>query len=690
MHVRMLGFLVAIISVIGATTALAEALPAGFQPSPFNGSLGPVTEGGVTTFHIDNEDCSSVAYDARGESDCTNGAVRNMMVLPFREVMGKSVEYKFDLLIDPSFSHEPIFNDQAVGYYPDGLDSRFRIANWEGPLLHNFIYVLKADRSKGIEFAGGQCQSPADFGKWVTFSMKIRWTDDDRGWIKVTCDDKLVYIDEEVATNQAPFCLIQSNCEPWLEKHPTRILLQIGAAMTGLKGVFTEIPKAGITVKVRNMSVEAGATLYSEEESAAVKALQTALNGLGCDVGTPDGVAGRKTHEAAVTCRDFGDGKLPRELTAANVQKFLAAYSDPSAAGLQPGKGPEPEPKFPKQVTDIKAAEIGALRFGEDPEIKSNFRVILASIDDQTKGLNVTLAGGVDARAESLFDLLVVLDDELGEAEQSKLDACGIVADTFSDGSKHPRILVKRIGNDFSFRNLDCLREVLPEKTAEDFAFVLGNFRDIAIAALESEVRGPIRHPAVKRFLQRVALGEIKVELGDAVSTEAPAILLAPTYIVKAREMVSNTGAGDVEVNSNIKGEVKGEGIKFEIQLKGMYMKKDETFFQLLVEFADDLGDKPMRVVKCGAGVGFDDEGAHLQIKFRKSPAGGFTLPKSDCFKEVLSKKLAAKVVFLLDHFSDLAVGMVSDGAVAEIGNDGLRSFMTRVASGEIPVGHPE
>lgn len=62
--------------------------------------------------------------------------------------------------------------------------------------------MLKADTRNGVNFLARQCQKPGDFGKWARFSLKIRWANDESGWVTASCDNKVIYAAEGEATNQ--------------------------------------------------------------------------------------------------------------------------------------------------------------------------------------------------------------------------------------------------------------------------------------------------------------------------------------------------------------------------------------------------------------------------------------------------------------------------------------------------------
>jgi hypothetical protein len=246
--------------------ALADAHPKGFSSHRFNGSAKPVTKAGITTFQVFDRKCSTVDYgDGRGESDCYNGNVRSTLVRSPDARLNESLDYRFDIWIDPSFAYPGFFNDHSIPFLQGGIDSRLRIASWEGTFLHNFLYMLKADGTNGLTFLGKQCQAGKEFGTWVTFSMKIRWTADKTGWISVACNDKVIYAEKSTATNQAPHCYITNQCEAGIRKNPKRFIFILGPVMAGFghewkkyskPSPFTEIQPEGITVRMRNISVK--------------------------------------------------------------------------------------------------------------------------------------------------------------------------------------------------------------------------------------------------------------------------------------------------------------------------------------------------------------------------------------------------------------------------------------------------
>ncbi|RYE08421.1 MAG: hypothetical protein EOP22_13690 [Hyphomicrobiales bacterium] len=338
---RILSVLAAVIAASLAGPGISRAsdqLPAGFAASDLNGSIPPVVADGEITFHIMPKDCSDTDYgNGSGESDCLNGNTKNVIQRHEQARLGDAVEYRFDIWVDPAFSYRGYTQGETYPFGGKGHDTRLRVASWEGEARKNFVNMLKLDALNGLTFQFLQCQAPEDFGKWVSFSMKVRWANDARGWKLVTCDGRAVFVSEGAATNEQPHCYYGNECDPEKPiKYASRFLFILGLAMNGWGqnwqelsgptiGPFTAFSEDGLTIKMRNISVVSGAELYGEAQKAQVRQLQELLNGLGCDVGTPDGVVGKRTREAALTCRDI-EG-LPEALNVTNVQAFIDLYS---------------------------------------------------------------------------------------------------------------------------------------------------------------------------------------------------------------------------------------------------------------------------------------------------------------------------------------------------------------------------
>lgn len=246
-------------------TAMADQVPHGLKRHWFETSNRPVTDGDVTYFKIIDKLCSNQPYpDGRGESDCKNGLVRSNLVGEVDVPIGYTSEYKFDLWMQPNLKYRGWDNELAYASTHTMHDSKLRLASWEGENVHNFIYVLKADAVAGITFLGHVCQSPRDFGHWVRFYMRVRWSLNDDGHITVTCNGSIIYQRIRLATAVNPRCYITDGCQPGMTVDPSMIHFLIGPTMTGhgsnyhkigLSSPFVGIQDNGIEVRMRDFNL---------------------------------------------------------------------------------------------------------------------------------------------------------------------------------------------------------------------------------------------------------------------------------------------------------------------------------------------------------------------------------------------------------------------------------------------------
>jgi len=503
----------ALLTCLMVAPALADAPPKGFSNHKFNGSIDPVTKDGVTTFHIEDEDCSSVDFgDGRGESDCSNGSVRSMFGYDTWAQLGQSLEYRFDVLMPANLEYEGYFNKDAAGFEPDSWDSNLRLATWEGTFLHNFIYILKASKKTGLTFAGVQCQAPEDFGKWVSFSMKVKWTGDDKGWIAVTCDDKYIYAAEAAPTNVAPACYVQNQCVPGEVRSPKKLLFIAGAQLAGWGGSYKDIGKdsafvpiqdGGISVQMRNMAVTRDPVLYGPTEKALVMQLQEALNGLGCDVGTADGVPGKRTREAALSCRKFADGAMPAALNVATVGTFVTLYTADGVSDLPPGE-------VPREPLAIHAFQQGSETSGEDKYVAADFSGKVTGDPSGVTDLNFLLTGEFDYATNRFEWLSVIMMDDL-KGNTAVSDCQGIRIEDWGDGGTHAVIEFDAKQFKYIAQDMGCIADKMPEKTARKAAFIVDHFAELAKSLVTDGTIEGVSNDGLKMFLRRVANGEIAI-----------------------------------------------------------------------------------------------------------------------------------------------------------------------------------
>jgi hypothetical protein len=492
-----------------ATPVLADPLPGGFFDHPFNGPTKPFTEDGVTTFQVFEGGCSDVDYgDGRGESDCSNGNVKSQIGYRTHAKLGETLDYSFELWVDPAFAYAGAFEYDSTPFRAGGWDSNLRIASWEGPDIKSFVYMLKLDSTNGATFFGKQCVAPADFGKWVKFSLKVRWANDSSGWVKVTCDDRIVYADEATSSTAQIQCYLANECQPGVVRDPKRLQYIVGMALngfgddwqeTGREGLFSKLPPEGITIKMRNIAVTNSAELYAADDRAIVAKLQNALNGLGCDVGTADGVVGKKTRQQALTCRVFKFGEMPAKLTVATAPVFADLYTRDGVADLP--RGDDTADAGP--VVDV--AETRAEQTGTATEAVSTFEGTVGG--DRVAFL---LIGQYDYAADNFTELNFLLQDDI-KTFPAALAACnGYRTEDWGD-SKHVVLELQKSGSNFANRDKSCLLRALPGDFAVQARLLLERFDVLAQGMVLSGSADRIQHEGVKRFISKVAKGDVTI-----------------------------------------------------------------------------------------------------------------------------------------------------------------------------------
>ncbi len=504
------------------SASIADPLPKGFESHRFNGSVKPATKDGVTSFHIKSRECSKTDYgDGRGENDCINGNIRSNIRYRTDMGAGESVEYKFDFKLDPGFAYKGWRNQSANGFYPDGWDSHLRIASWEGTFKHNFIYMLKADTRNGVNFLANQCQKTEDFGKWATFSLKVRWADDGSGWANVACDGRVIYALEGEPTNQSPHCWESNECEPQSQRNPKSFNFILGPVMMGWgnewmnygnnKSQFDDFQPDGIAVQMRNISVTRGVEPYSEAQSDQLKQLQLRLTELGCEPGNIKGRQDKKTREAAAQCRKFPDGKLPAALNLATLQTFVDLYSDKGAEALPKGQAAVAAISA-KPKTYVKLGEMLAMKTGRDPQVNSNFYGKIKGAKKGQNELDFILLGYFGFADSNFRELSFILQDVLSKAQANAAAKCGFSIIDFPDGTKHVEIAMRKNGAAFAApANIDCLTAALPKRAAAQLPYLTKDFGDLAKSIVSDGTVKKLRHEGLKVFMTRVAAGEIIV-----------------------------------------------------------------------------------------------------------------------------------------------------------------------------------
>jgi hypothetical protein len=496
-----------------APPAAADPLPDGFEAHRFNASFDPVTADGVTTFHIEPGDCSDIDYgDGRGESDCKNGNSKSIMRYTRDMKIGDSVEYRFDLQLDPAFAYPGEYHPEALRFRPAGWDSSLRIASWEGPFIKDFVFMLKADTTRGVTFFGRECQAPDKLGEWLGFSLKVHWANNNRGWAVATCDERVVYISEGVPSTRQIQCYLANECQPGTVREPKSLNFILGLAFNGfgvehkkfgLPSQFRAFQADGITMRMRNISVSRDAVLYDEAARTQVAALQARLNDLGCDVGSADGAVGPRTREMALICRDFGD-EMPGELNVATLPVFVALYARPDAASLPPGRLPAP-PAETLHIAPLKRIETGGT------DVVYEFAGLVERRDADDLDLSYLLIGRFDAAQDQLSGFEILLTRDIG-SPPSALAACrGQRVERWGDGSSHVVLRYGRSGDAYARPDPDCITAALPTDAADEARFVIDNFTEMATTIVVQDSAQLITDEDVRRFIGGIAAGDLRV-----------------------------------------------------------------------------------------------------------------------------------------------------------------------------------
>jgi len=258
--------------VAALMTALALALATGApaqeragSPGPYplkmhegrNSASPPLVRDGVVDFTLLPGQCQARTYgDGRGESDCKNLNAKSYLAAG--EVpIGSSMAYGFDIRVVRGLTHAAFRNPRMVPF-TGGPDSRLRVAVWQGNLLHNYLYSLKLDSTRGLTFLGRTCVAPGQLKQWNRFEMLVKWSAKSDGVMQVRCNGRLIYSVSGVPTDQQPQCVISNICEPGIEKHPRKIITGFGLffnkEVVHDVEMMPRIPKGGLTIEMRNFT----------------------------------------------------------------------------------------------------------------------------------------------------------------------------------------------------------------------------------------------------------------------------------------------------------------------------------------------------------------------------------------------------------------------------------------------------
>jgi hypothetical protein len=256
----------------------------------------------------------------------------------------------------------------------------------------------------------------------------------------------------------------------------------------------------------------------------------------------------------------------------------------------------------------------------------------------------------------------------------------------FPDGSKHVLVDFRRASGNFIATDAECLLEQLDGEQRAAVDFLTSNFSDIAVGMATKGSLERIGHNGLRGFLTHVARGEVTVGREKPVEVKPVAGLLDPEYVVHAYEARSKTSATAPGIGSQIVGYVDGQDFgELDLHFSGSYAAAKGIALGLSIDVGDTLTDGGASALagKCqGVSVFRDENGPHMRVAV-KSEGTAYTMPNGQCVADALGGPLGEKAKFLLHNFSDIAVGMATDGKLETIVNDGFRAFMTQVATGQ-------
>lgn len=230
-----------------------------FKKVQWNGAQ-PSYDNDVVAFSLMAEQCGKKTYgDGRGESDCNGGRVRSQIQAPGRIRVGQNVEYYMEFFIPEDFAYE------GDGRYPSL--SRLLIAEWtRNKGIKNHIYEILLDNKRGVTFERETCITKDDYGKWNSFSLRIKWSKGEDGYMEARCNDRLVLERRGEQTVIPPDCAsdYKLQCELKHQKPNASILWNVGPNFSGYGSdyeklykptPFAPFPSEGIKLSVRNLYV---------------------------------------------------------------------------------------------------------------------------------------------------------------------------------------------------------------------------------------------------------------------------------------------------------------------------------------------------------------------------------------------------------------------------------------------------
>ncbi|HEY3149491.1 MAG TPA: caspase domain-containing protein [Dongiaceae bacterium] len=191
---------------------------------------------------------------------------------------------------------------------------------------------------------------------------------------------------------------------------------------------------------------------------------------------------------------------------------------------------------------------------------------------------------------------------------------------------------------------------------------------------------------------RKIIAAELVVQSAGAGQAPATSMPQPAQYLVHVRETRSDRAPHATEVISNIDGNISGVDKghdKLSFIVIGSFDYSIGNFVELEILLQKNLGKKPPEALLNCPGHRMEtwpDGSTHVVIKF-DTLQNRFVAAGADCIVGALPEAAAFEAEFLTTHFRDIAAGMKADGTLAAIKHDGVRTFMGKVASGEVVVG---
>jgi len=221
-------------------------------------------------FRVQQGDCSTAIKEGASRSDCTTKTTRSVIKTGESWTTPQRYILSFEFWVDPTLAYRGYANPRASK--TDGYSSQLAIARWQGEdQPNNQLFDLKLDAKRGVTFMGKTCVPPSGFGSWHRFYMRIRWADDDTGFIEVRCDQSLysgvpVFAKSNFPTTQALDCFRENNCDPKRRINPKNFSMQLGILFDGSAGRMPRIGAQGLTVKMRRIVERRLAVIFGRVE----------------------------------------------------------------------------------------------------------------------------------------------------------------------------------------------------------------------------------------------------------------------------------------------------------------------------------------------------------------------------------------------------------------------------------------